>query len=152
VRDGGTALHCAIDRRNLEGPVTNCRCEHPGPARSGSAGTLVGWEVATLAITAARGSYCRTKLGKYDFPCGYCTGSVHGFKTGEMVRAEKGARKGVQAGRVAVRESGSSARLTRSTGSIGDCFNVPAGTAWGTSFGRTGFNCRLAPTVAIGRV
>jgi hypothetical protein len=70
---------------------------------------LTGWQVPTLEIKATgRGDYCRTKWTKFGFPRGYCmrTKHVHGFRTGDMVRAEvpKGARE--HQGRVAVARKG----------------------------------------------
>jgi 5-methylcytosine-specific restriction endonuclease McrA len=78
----------------------------------GKVGTLVAWQIPTLAIKATgRGSYCRTKLTAHGFPRGHCmrAKSVHGFQTGDMVRADvsKGKRAGTYIGRVAVRASGS---------------------------------------------
>jgi hypothetical protein len=80
--------------------------------RVGELGTLVGWQQPTLAIEAsARGPYCRTKLTAHGFPRGSCmrTGSVRGFQTGDMARAEvpTGKKAGNHVGRVAVRGSGS---------------------------------------------
>jgi 5-methylcytosine-specific restriction endonuclease McrA len=73
---------------------------------------LTDWKVPVLSIKATgRGSYCRTRLDKFGFPRGYLTRSkrIHGFQTGDMVRAEipKGKHAGVHAGRVAVRATGS---------------------------------------------
>jgi hypothetical protein len=62
----------------------------------GKVGTLVGWQISTLAIKAMGcGSYCRTKLTAHGFRRAHCmrAKSIHGFKTG--------------IGRVAVRASGS---------------------------------------------
>ena len=77
----------------------------------GEVEVLTGWQVPTLEIKATgRGDYCRTKWTKFGFPRGYCmrTKHVHGFRTGDMVRAEvpKGARKGIHQGRVAVARKG----------------------------------------------
>jgi hypothetical protein len=72
-----------------------------------------GWQKArTRTIKATgRGTYCRTNVTASGFPRGYYTRTkiVHGFKTGDMVRAEvpKGKRAGVHIGRVAVRATGS---------------------------------------------
>lgn len=70
------------------------------------------WRRPTLTIKAmGRGSYQRTRLNKFGFPRGYLMRSkrVHGFGTGDMVRAEvpTGVKAGVHAGRLAVRASGS---------------------------------------------
>jgi hypothetical protein len=66
----------------------------------------------TLTLKATgRGSYQRTRLDKFGFPRGYLmrTKRVHGFGTGDMVRAEvpAGVKAGIHIGRVAVRASGS---------------------------------------------
>ncbi len=57
-----------------------------------------------------RGSYQRTRLDKYGFPRGYLTRQkrVHGFATGDMVKAvvPSGKKAGTCRGRVAVRKSG----------------------------------------------
>jgi hypothetical protein len=103
------------------------------------------------------GFYGRTKLDKYGFPRGHCmrTRSVHGFKAGGMVRAEVPTRKRGHVGRAAVRESGSfigmaqhinckHCRMLQHADGYGFAASAP-------SFGRTDFNCRLAPTLAIGR-
>lgn len=60
---------------------------------------------------SGRGSYQRTRLDKFGFPRGYLMRSkrVHGFGTGDMVRADvpNGVKTGIHSGRVAVRASGS---------------------------------------------
>lgn len=71
-----------------------------------------GWMKPTLAIKCTgRGSYQRTRLDKYGFPRGYLLRSkrVHGFQTGDMVKADvaKGKKAGCYSGRVAVRAIGS---------------------------------------------
>ena len=57
-----------------------------------------------------RGAYQRTRLNRYGFPRGYLMRQkkVHGFATGDMVKAivPKGKLKGIHTGRVAVRQSG----------------------------------------------
>jgi 5-methylcytosine-specific restriction endonuclease McrA len=73
---------------------------------------LEGWSVPTLEVKAmGRGAYCRTRLTAHGFPRGYLMRGkqVHGFQTGDRVRAEvpTGKRTGVHVGRVAVRASGS---------------------------------------------
>jgi hypothetical protein len=88
----------------------------------GKGGTLVGWQIPTLAIKATgRDSYSRTKLTAHGFPRGHRmrAKSIHGFKTGDsdMVRADKKARPYI--GRVAVRASGS--------------FDVPTGVVQGVN-------------------
>ena len=71
-----------------------------------------GWSLPTLVIKATgRGSYQRTRVTASGFPRGYLMRrkSVHGFRTGDLVKAvvPKGKRTGVHMGRVAVRASGS---------------------------------------------
>ena len=60
---------------------------------------------------AGRGSRSRTRNDAFGFPRGYLMRgkSVHGFRTGDMVRAlvPSGKEAGVHTGRVAVRKSGS---------------------------------------------
>jgi 5-methylcytosine-specific restriction endonuclease McrA len=78
----------------------------------GSIDALSHWEKPTLAIKATgRGSYQRTRLNAYGFPRGYLTRQkrIHGFQTGDQVKAEitKGKKTGSYVGRVAVRASGS---------------------------------------------
>ncbi len=57
-----------------------------------------------------RGSYCRTRLNAFGFPRGYLMRKkqVHGFQTGDMVKAvvNKGKKVGTHDGRVAIRETG----------------------------------------------
>lgn len=70
------------------------------------------WQKPTLSIkSSGRGTYARTKLDSYGFPRGYCLRQkqVHGFATGDIVRAEvtKGKKIGSYFGKVAIRESGS---------------------------------------------
>jgi 5-methylcytosine-specific restriction endonuclease McrA len=73
---------------------------------------IESWNRPTLTLKAmGRGSYQRTRLDKFGFPRGYLMRSkkVHGFGTGDMVRADvpRGAKAGVHTGRVAVRATGS---------------------------------------------
>jgi 5-methylcytosine-specific restriction endonuclease McrA len=70
------------------------------------------WNMQTLRIKATgRGSYQRTRLDSHGFPHGYLTRSktVHGFRTGDLVRAivPSGKKAGTHTGRVAVRARGS---------------------------------------------
>lgn len=70
------------------------------------------WQKPTLEIKATgRGSYQRTRLDRFGFPRGYLTRQkrIHGFQTGDMVKADvtKGKKIGTYIGRVAVRASGS---------------------------------------------
>ncbi|MET1113376.1 MAG: HNH endonuclease, partial [Comamonas sp.] len=78
----------------------------------GQVDTIESWERPTLTLKAmGRGSYQRTRLDKFGFPRGYLLRSkrVHGFGTGDMVRADvpKGIKAGVHTGRVAIRATGS---------------------------------------------
>ncbi|WP_269900265.1 RNA-guided endonuclease IscB [Paenalcaligenes faecalis] len=70
------------------------------------------WQKPTLVIKATgRGSYQRTRLNRFGFPRGYLTRqkNIHGFQTGDMVKAivTQGKKVGAYIGRVAVRASGS---------------------------------------------
>ena len=78
----------------------------------GALQALENWQCPTLILKATgRGSYQRTRLDKFGFPRGYLIRSkrVHGFGTGDMVRAEvpSGVKAGIHIGRVAIRASGS---------------------------------------------
>ena len=73
---------------------------------------LHDWTVPTLTIKAmGRGSYQRTRLTKHGFPRGFLMRQkqVHGFQTGDMVRAivPTGKKAGTHTGRVAIRKTGS---------------------------------------------
>ncbi len=74
---------------------------------------IEGWQgKPTLAIKCTgRGSYQRTRLDRFGFPRGYLMRGkqVHGFQTGDLVRAcvPVGKKAGVHRGRVAVRATGS---------------------------------------------
>ncbi len=77
----------------------------------GNVGIVVNWNVPTLEIKCTgRGSYKRTLSNKYGFPRAYLMRqkAVHGFQTGDLVRAivSQGKKQGVYVGRVAVRSSG----------------------------------------------
>ncbi|AOY97482.1 HNH endonuclease (plasmid) [Cupriavidus sp. USMAA2-4] len=77
----------------------------------GSLALVKAWRRPTLTITCTgRGSYKRTRLDRYGFPRGYLMRgkSVHGFRTGDAVRAKvpTGKKTGEYFGRVAVRASG----------------------------------------------
>jgi len=74
--------------------------------------TVTHWNLPVLTIKATgRGLYKRTLLTAFGFPRGYLmrTKSVHGFRTGDTVRAvvPKGKKAGTHTGRVVVRTSGS---------------------------------------------
>jgi 5-methylcytosine-specific restriction endonuclease McrA len=71
-----------------------------------------GWGGQTLSVQATgRGSHQRTRTDAFGFPRLLCPRSkrVHGFATGDLVRADvpKGKHAGVHVGRVAVRSTGS---------------------------------------------
>ena len=73
---------------------------------------IVAGDRPTLQIKATgRGAYQRTRLNKYGFPRGYLMRrkQVHGFQTGDLIKAEvpSGKKAGAYIGRVAVRASGS---------------------------------------------
>lgn len=78
----------------------------------GTLQAIENWQLPTLTLKATgRGSYQRTRLNKFGFPRGYLlrTKRVHGFGTGDLVRAEvpAGVKVGTYTGRVAIRASGS---------------------------------------------
>ena len=78
----------------------------------GTMTAIQNWQRPTLTLKATgRGSYQRTRLNKFGFPRGYLMRSkrVHGFGTGDMVRADvpSGLKAGIHTGRVAIRASGS---------------------------------------------
>ena len=77
----------------------------------GQFGEVIGWNKPVLDITCmGRGSYQRTRLDQYGFPRGYLMRQkqVHGFQTGDMVKATvtKGKKVGVYTGRIAIRANG----------------------------------------------
>lgn len=78
----------------------------------GSVSEVLNWQKPTLSIKATgRGSYQRTRLDAFGFPRGYLTRqkSIHGFQTGDLVKAvvPVGKKAGAYTGRVAVRATGS---------------------------------------------
>jgi 5-methylcytosine-specific restriction endonuclease McrA len=78
----------------------------------GRVSELKAWAMPVFNIKAAgRGAYQRTRVTKKGFPRGYLprTKTVHGFRTGDLVKAvvPKGKKRGVHTGRVAVRTLGS---------------------------------------------
>lgn len=78
----------------------------------GAMQSIHNWQRPTLTLKATgRGSYQRTRLNKFGFPRGYLMRKkrVHGFGTGDMVRADvpSGVKAGIHTGRVAIRASGS---------------------------------------------
>ena len=83
---------------------------------------LSGWDQPVLQISAmGRGSHQRTRLDKYGFPRGYLmsTKSIHGFQTGDIVKAiaPTGKKAGTHTGRVAIRKTGFF-NITTSTGVV----------------------------------
>ncbi|WP_433517360.1 RNA-guided endonuclease IscB [Nonomuraea sp. CA-143628] len=71
-----------------------------------------GWPSRVLVVTATgRGTYARTRADRYGFPRLALprTKQVHGFATGDLVRAHvpTGKKAGIHIGRVAVRSTGS---------------------------------------------
>lgn len=77
----------------------------------GELGAIADWTKPTLTVKCTgRGSYQRTRLNEFGFPRGYLTRekTIHGFQTGDMVKADvtKGKKIGKYVGRVAVRASG----------------------------------------------
>jgi 5-methylcytosine-specific restriction endonuclease McrA len=104
----GTGGRTKFNRRRLGIPKTHAL----DAACVGDVAEIFNWHVPMLAIKAAgRGSYKRTRLTKHGFPRGYLMRQkkVHGFQTGDMVRAlvPKGTKAGTWLGRVAVRKTGS---------------------------------------------
>jgi len=104
----GTGGRTKYNRQRLGIPKTHAL----DAACVGAFEKLHDWTVPTLTIKAmGRGSYQRTRLTKYGFPRGFLMRQkqVHGFQTGDMVRAmvPTGKKAGTHAGRVAVRKTGS---------------------------------------------
>jgi 5-methylcytosine-specific restriction endonuclease McrA len=96
------------NRRRLSIPKTHAL----DAACVGSFGRLYAWKRPVLTISArGRGAYKRTRLTRHGFPRGHLMRlkSVHGFRTGDHVRADvpSGVHAGIHKGRVAVRSSGS---------------------------------------------
>jgi 5-methylcytosine-specific restriction endonuclease McrA len=78
----------------------------------GQIDSILDWSRSALEVKCTgRGSYRRTRLDKFGFPRGHLTRSkrIHGFATGDMVRADvpRGVKAGIHRGRVAVRATGS---------------------------------------------
>jgi 5-methylcytosine-specific restriction endonuclease McrA len=77
----------------------------------GEVAAIEGWQRPALNIKCTgRGSYQRTRQDAFGFPRGYLmkTKRVHGFGTGDMVKAvvPKGLKVGTHTGRVAIRATG----------------------------------------------
>jgi 5-methylcytosine-specific restriction endonuclease McrA len=114
LRETGLPVACSsggrtkFNRSILDIPKTHAL----DAACVGETERLTGWDQPSLAIKAmGRGAYKRTRLDKHGFPRGYLMRekSVHGFQTGDMVRAvvPTGKKQGIHVGRVAVRKTGS---------------------------------------------
>jgi hypothetical protein len=89
----------------------------PDAARVGRPGGVRDRKLPTLiAACCGRGQYQRTKQDRHGFPRLRLSSAkdVHGFRTGDMARADvpKGGHAGTHVGRVAVRKSGSFAVKT----------------------------------------
>ena len=116
----GTGGRTKYNRQRLGIPKTHAL----DAACVGAFDALHAWQVPTLTIKAmGRGSYQRTRLTKHGFPRGYLMRQkqVHGFQTGDMVRAivPTGKKAGTYTGRVAVRKRGSF-NIQRSAGTVSD--------------------------------
>ncbi len=101
-------------------------------ACAGEFAQVTAWQIPVLVIQCTgRGSHQRTRVTAHGFPRGYLTRTktVHGFRTGDLVRATvpTGKHAGLHTGRVAIRATGS--------------FNLQ--TATGTLQGIRSRHCRL---------
>jgi 5-methylcytosine-specific restriction endonuclease McrA len=119
----GSGGRTKFNRTRLDIPKTHAL----DAACVGAVDQVWDWNRPVLAIRATgRGAYSRTRTFKNGFPRGYLMRHkrVHGFQTGDWVRAEAptGKKAGVHVGRVAIRRTGS--------------FNVqtPGGTVEGLSY------------------
>ena len=119
----GSGGRTKYNRTRLDIPKTHAL----DAACVGAVDQVHDWNRPVLAIKATgRGAYCRTRTFKNGFPRGFLMRQkrVHGFQTGDWVRAEvpTGKKAGVHLGRVAIRRTGS--------------FNVqtPGGTVAGISY------------------
>ena len=104
----GTGGQTKFNRSQLSIPKTHAL----DAACVGLVDSLTDWQCPTLEIKATgRGNYQRTRLNSFGFPRGYLMRekSIHGFQTGDLVKAEVaiGKKAGVHVGRVAIRKSGS---------------------------------------------
>ncbi|MDD2609422.1 MAG: RNA-guided endonuclease IscB [Giesbergeria sp.] len=104
----GTGGLTKFNRTRLEIPKTHAL----DAVCVGEIGMVQDWNRPTLQIRCTgRGSYQRTRLTAQGFPRGYLMRQkqVHGFQTGDMVKAVVpcGKKAGTHWGRVAVRASGS---------------------------------------------
>lgn len=97
-----------FNRRSMQVPKTHAL----DAVCVGELDWVLGWRRPTLSIRCTgRGSYQRTRLDRFGFPRGFLMRSkaVHGFATGDLVKATvpAGKKAGVHQGRVAVRATGS---------------------------------------------
>ena len=101
----------------------------------------------TVALATGRGSYARTTPDKYGFPrlARPRAKAVHGFATGDLVRAvvPTGKKAGAYVGRVAVRSSGSFNISTTTAGTVQGinhrhCRLLQRSDGWGWSSQREG--------------
>ena len=104
----GSGGRTKFNRTRLDIPKTHAL----DAACVGAVDQVRDWNRPVLAIRATgRGAYSRTRTFKNGFPRGYLMRHkrVHGFQTGDWVRAEvpKGKKAGVHVGRVAIRRTGS---------------------------------------------
>ena len=106
--DAGTGGRTKFNRNRLSIPKTHAL----DAVCVGEVNAVDNWQCPTVAIKCTgRGSYQRTRLTAQGFPRGYLMRQkqVHGFQTGDMVKAivPSGKKAGTHTGRVAVRASGS---------------------------------------------
>ena len=106
--ESSTGGRTKYNRCRFHIPKTHCL----DAACTGKTDAVTGWNQSVFLVKAmGRGSYQRTRVDKYGFPRGYLMDqkTVHGFATGDMVKAvvPSGKKKGTYVGRVAVRKSGS---------------------------------------------
>jgi 5-methylcytosine-specific restriction endonuclease McrA len=105
--EAGTGGRTKWNRTRFDIPKTHAL----DAACVGEVESVSGWCKPTLRIKCTgRGAYQRTRVNAYGFPRGILMREkyVHGFKTGDRVRADvtKGKKIGQYVGRVAVRASG----------------------------------------------
>jgi len=104
----GSGGRTKFNRTRLDLPKTHAL----DAACVGTVDHVRDWNRPVLAIRATgRGAYSRTRTFHNGFPRGYLLRHkrVHGFQTGDWVRAEvpDGKKAGVHVGRVAIRRTGS---------------------------------------------
>lgn len=106
--EAGTGARTKRNRSRLgipKAPALDAACV-------GAVDAVENWRMPALRIECAgRGSYQRTRLDRFGFPCGYLTRRKRhfGFQTGDRVKAvaPSGKKAGTYVGRVAVRATGS---------------------------------------------